>query len=101
MRARLLCMYNGIKIVRPLDEPAVVASIVLVGALTRSALLHFVWDLKATKMNMKPRLSREKMLNEFELNPNTAETTKNICCVKVNVQLITEQKLMGCNIRLV
>ena len=58
--------------------PAVVGSIVIVGALRCCALLHSVYDLEATQMNLQRCLTREIMLCEFELSHNTAEATKDI-----------------------
>ena len=59
-----------------------VNSIVVVGALTRCSLLHFVCDLKAALMNVHRCLIREFMLYYFEVGQNAAETTKNICWAK-------------------
>ena len=59
--------------------PAVVGSIVAVGALTRCASLHSVSDLKAAQMNVERRLIREFRLHEFELGHNATEATINIC----------------------
>ena len=42
--------------------PAVDGSIVVVGALTRCALLYPVSDLKAAQFNVQPSLNRELML---------------------------------------
>ena len=42
--------------------------------------LHSVWVLKATQMNVQRSLIQE--LYSFEQGHNTAEATKNICCVK-------------------
>ena len=54
----------------------------VVGALTYCALLHSVFDLKATEINMQPSLIWELMLYKFKLSHNTAEATKNICYAK-------------------
>ena len=62
--------------------PAVVGSIVVVGALTRCALLQSVYDVKAVQMNVLSSLIREFMLYEFELAHYAAEATTNICCTK-------------------
>ena len=62
--------------------PAVVASIMLVGALTHCALLHSVCDLKAVQTNVHHSLLRE-LLYEFELiHYAAAEASRNICCAK-------------------
>ena len=68
-----------------------VGSMVVVGALTRCALLHSVSDLKAAQMNMHRYLIREIKLYEFELGHNTTETTKNISGAKVKGPLIIIQ----------
>ena len=47
-------------------------SIVVVGALTCCALLHSVYDLKATKVNLQGTLIREFILSEFQLSHSTA-----------------------------
>ena len=70
--ASLLCTYHMTE----------AGSIVLVGALTRCALLHSMCDLKATQMDIQRSLIRKIMLFEFELDQNAAEATKNICCAK-------------------
>ena len=64
-------MYHVIEVVQ-----AVVGSIVVVGALTRCALLHSAYDLKAAQMNVQCNLIRELMLYKFEIDHSTAETTK-------------------------
>ena len=67
---------------------AVAGLIVVVSILKCCALLHFVYDLKAAQMNRHCSQVQELMLYKFELGLNTAETTKNICCVKlITVQL--------------
>ena len=65
-----------------------VVSVVVVGALICGALIHSVWDLKSTQMNVKRSLIREYVLYEFELDYNSA---KAFVMRKVNVQLITVQ----------
>ena len=62
-------------------EPAVVSSIVVVGAQTRYALLHSVWDLKAAQINVQCWLIQELLLYEFEVSHNADEAIKNICYV--------------------
>ena len=54
----------------------------VVGALTRTALLHSMCDLKSVQMKVQHTLIRELTLYELELAHNAAEATKNICCVK-------------------
>ncbi len=48
----------------------------VVGALTRRALLYSVWDLKAAQMKVQRSLIRELMLYVFELGYNFAEPSK-------------------------
>ena len=62
--------------------PSVVGSIVVVGALTRCALLPSVCDLKSTQTIVQRSLIRELMIYKFELGYNPAEETKNIFCLK-------------------
>ena len=54
----------------------------VVGVLTCWALLHSMWDLKATKMDMEPSLIWELGLFKFELGHNTAKETKITYCMK-------------------
>ena len=61
---------------------AVVGSIMIIGALTCSALLHSVCDLKSAQMNGQYSLIQEPMFCEFELSHNSVEATKNIYCGK-------------------
>ena len=56
----------------------VVCSIVEIGALTRYALLHSVYVLKAAQMTVPRSLIRKLRLYEFKLGHNVAEATKNI-----------------------
>ena len=58
------------------EIPAVVRSIVVVGALTCCALIHFMRDFKATQI----QCSQEIMIYEFKYK--TVEATKNICYAK-------------------
>ena len=60
-----------------------VGSIVVVGAHICCALLHSVCDLKAAQMNEQRALIREFIFNKFELDHNTAEAIKSICCAKI------------------
>ena len=55
------------------EDTAVIGSIVIVGALTRYALLYFVYVFRAAKMNLKYNLILELMPNEFELCHNAAK----------------------------
>ena len=80
--ASLQCICCMTKAVQPVVVLHCVDSIVIVGVLTRYALLHFMCDFKAAQMNIRHSLIRELMLYNFELGHNTTETTKNICCVK-------------------
>ena len=64
---------------------AVIVSTMVVGALTRCALLHFLFDLKASQMNVQYSLIWELMLCEFELSHNAAKTF----VVRKMMQLIT------------
>ena len=57
-------------------------SIVVVGILTQCALLHFVCDLKASKMNIQHSLIQGLMLYEFKVGHNIITATKKICFVK-------------------
>ena len=54
----------------------------VVGALTRCALLHSVCDLKAIQMNVQRSQNRELILYDFDLDDNATEATKNIGCTK-------------------
>ena len=57
--------------------------IIIVGALTRCALLHFKCDLKAAQINGQlSSLNQEIMLRKFELEHNALEANKNICWFK-------------------
>ena len=67
---------------RPCKLPAVVGNIVVVGVLTCCALLYCVRHLKDAQMNMQHSLIWELILYKFELCHNTAESTKDIYCVK-------------------
>ena len=72
------------------EDPAEVGSIVVVGALTRCALLHSECDFKVTKLNVQHSLIQELMLHEFE---HSAEVIKNIYCTKkMKTQWIKEHK---------
>ena len=61
---------------------AVVVGIMVVGVLTRCALLHIVYNLKAAQMNMQHSLIQQLMLYELKLGHYTAEVTKNIYWAK-------------------
>ena len=66
----------------PLRVPAVVGSIMVVGVLKFSALLHSLCDLKFTQMNVQGSLIQDIMLYKFKLEYNAKEATKNITCTK-------------------
>ena len=57
----------------------IVSSIVVVGALTRCALLHSMYDLKAAQMDLQYSLIHKLILNKFKLSHKAVEATKNIC----------------------
>ena len=57
-----------------------VGSIMIVGVLTCYALLYFIFDLKATQMNVQHILIQELLLYKFKLGHSMQET-KNICLV--------------------
>ena len=60
-----------------------VGNIAVVGVLRHCALYRCVCDyLKADHMNVQHSLIQELMVYEFEMDHNTAEATKNICCAK-------------------
>ena len=65
--------------------PKVFGSIKVVGALTRYALLHALWNLKAVPINAQYRLSMEIRLYEIELGHHATEATKIICWTKGKV----------------
>ena len=52
---------------------------VVVGVLVNCVLLAFMYDLKATQMNLQCYLVQELMLYESEPPQNATEATKNIC----------------------
>ena len=54
----------------------------VVGILVHYALLHSVYNLKVTLMNVQCSLIWEFKVYEFELSYNTAQASKNICCAK-------------------
>ena len=58
------------------NEPAVVGSIVVVGALTQSALFYSVYDLKVTLMNDRCSLIQKLVARLKLIEHNTAEATK-------------------------
>ena len=59
-----------------------IASIVVVSALTRCALFHYMCYLKAPQMRVRRTINQKIILWEFKLCNNSRETTKKICCVK-------------------
>ena len=64
---------------------AVVGSIVVGDMLICCALLHSVYDLKVTQMNVQCSLIQELILYKFEVGHNATEETKNISCGKIEV----------------
>ena len=58
--------------------PAVLSSIVIVGTLTRRALLCTMCELKAALRNVQCSLIRKLMLYQFEVGHDIAEETENI-----------------------
>ena len=62
--------------------PAMVGSIVVVGAQQRCLLLHSVYNLKAVQTNRKRCLIQDLVLYEFDPGYNVAESIKDIRCVK-------------------
>ena len=59
-----------------------IGSFVVVCALTLSALLQSVYNLKATKMKVKLSLIRERMIYEFKLIHNATEGMKTFVMAK-------------------
>ena len=80
--AILLYVYHVTKTVQAMKVSALFANIMVVGALTRCALLSSVGDLKVTKMNVQRCQIQERTLCEFELGCNAAKATNNICFAK-------------------
>ena len=64
--------------------PAVVGSIIKVGALTHCSLLYSVLSLKVAQINVQCSLIWKFMLNKFKVGDNDTKATKNICGVKVH-----------------
>ena len=60
--------------------------VAVVGALTHSALLHSVCDLKAAQMNVQRGQIQEFILYEFKLDHNSAEANKTFIVQKVKTQ---------------
>ena len=60
------------------EVPDVVGSIVVVGVLTHTVLLHSMSDLRAIEMNVQYSLILKLRVYKFEL----AQATKNICFTK-------------------
>ena len=71
--------------------PTLVGSIMVVGVLTRSALLHSMCDLKTTQMNMHHSLIQELIYYKFKIALNALEAAKIIIVQNMKVQLITVQ----------
>ena len=65
----------------------------VIGVLTRYALLPFISDLKAEQMNVQHNLIQEHMLCKFQQCHKIAKVTKNIYCMKsegvVNHSMVT------------
>ena len=64
--------------VKQWKEFAGVHSITVVGVLTSCAVLHSVFNLKASKMNMQFSLIQEFMFYDFEQDHDTMEATEKI-----------------------
>ena len=60
------------------NVPNVVGSPVVVYIPTHCTLLHSMYDLEDTQMNMNITLIQKLMIYKFELSHNTMEATKNI-----------------------
>ena len=60
----------------------IVGRIVVVGVLTCSTLLYWVYGFKTTLMKMQKSLIYELMLYKYEVGWDAAEATKSICCTK-------------------
>ena len=56
-----------------------VGSIIIVGALTRSALIRTVCHKKVAQINVQRCLIRERLLYEFKLADKAVEATRKIC----------------------
>ena len=67
---------------KPWKILTVVVSIMVDAALTYSALLYFMYDLKIAQMNIQYTLIQELILYKFKIGHNALEATKNICCGK-------------------
>ena len=67
---------------KPWSIPAVVDSIMVVGALTRCTSIHTMCELKSVQMNVKRCPIRKLAPYKFKLDHNAAKVTKNICCAK-------------------
>ena len=79
-----VCVSRNLRRFKPRWVSAVVCWFVVVGTMTRCALVPSLCDLKAAQMNVQGIiLSRTLMLCLFELSYNIAETNKHVCCVKV------------------
>ena len=61
----------------------VVGRSVIIDGLTYCVLLLSVGNWKATQMNVQHNLIQKFKLYEFELSHNVVESTKNICCIKI------------------
>ena len=68
------------------------SSIVVVGALTRWALFHSMFELKAAKMNLQRILFQELMLYKYKSGHNATEASKILFVRKMKALLITVQQ---------
>ena len=57
-----------------------VGSNVVVGAQTRCALLHLVYNLKVVQVNRQSRLIQKRMLHEFEFSHNGHGSKEKYLC---------------------
>ena len=75
--------------------PTVVSSIGVVGALTRCAFLHSVYDLKVAQKNIPRSLIPKRMLHEFDLATTPPKQPKTFVERYVKVQFITGRPSSG------
>ena len=90
-RANLVRVYHLTKAVQAEIGIHWVVSIVLLGALTRCALLHSVFDLKATQMNVQHSLIQKLILHGFKLGYNAWKQPKILVERKVKAEVIPLQ----------
>ena len=78
-----LHLYHITKVVQAMGKvPAVVGCAMVIGVVICWALLHSVYDLKATQMNVQHNLICKLMHYDFELGHNALKATKNFCCMR-------------------